>query len=225
MAKITLAKALLRRKELASKVGVLKVIQNHLAADVASRRSRLSSPQITRVPKHEGIDEVTVVVSKIDREQVDKEYNWHASRLRSIDDIVQKANYATEIEVQASAIADWDDEIPEDLNHNAKYLFGPNIKRSLSKLLKIRKDINEAMDSASKVYENNMIETKTAQKKATDGVDDLINEVKKITAGELMSSYYKLLSQQRVVDGIIHETNCSTMVDIQDSLMLDYTGK
>lgn len=210
---MSLSDALLRRKELAAKVGVLKILQATLAQDEQSRRPQLTTPTIVRQPRHEGVDEVTVSVPTIEKEQVDKELNWHSSRMRKVDRAVQKANANTPVHLCASAVRGWDDDLPDD---------DVKVERALAELLDVRKSLNEAMGAASQIPGGKMVETKTAQKKATEGVQDMIDSVSKIPACELMKYFYTLQDQMRLVDSAIQATNNSTKVEVSDSLMGRY---
>lgn len=76
---ITLAEALLRRKELAAKVEVLK----------------------------QGIDDIVAQVPKLTASQVTAEFDWHARQLRLVDAAIQQTNWTTGVEVDASVMSDY----------------------------------------------------------------------------------------------------------------------
>jgi len=90
MAKVKLAEALLRRKELNEKVDHLKVIN---AKD-------LYNVQVRRQPVSDSIDEVTAKVPKISFNEVAAGYDYYAKQLRLIDAAIQQANWTTEIDVK-----------------------------------------------------------------------------------------------------------------------------
>ena len=95
--KIKLAEALLRRKELQAKVGVLQGF-NH---------KELFEVKVQRKAVHEGIDDVIAQVPKLEANQVTAEYDYHARRLRLIDAAIQQANWTHEIDVDATVMADY----------------------------------------------------------------------------------------------------------------------
>jgi len=99
MATITLAEALLRRKELNGKVDVLKNIKDKDCFEV----------RVSRVPAAEGIDEVTAAVPKMNASQFTQEFDWHARQLRLVDAAIQRANWTTEVEVADSVMGDFTD--------------------------------------------------------------------------------------------------------------------
>jgi len=89
MQQVTLAEALLRRKELQGKVDALKAIKaNALFETIATRKSA-----------HEGIDDVVAKVPKLNAAQVTHELDFHARQLRLVDAAIQRANWETKIEV------------------------------------------------------------------------------------------------------------------------------
>ena len=97
-AKIKLAEALLRRKELNGKVVTLGTIK---AAD-------LFEAKVTRKPVHEGIDDIIAQVPKLTASQVTAEYDWHARQLRLIDAAIQQANWTTDVEVDPTTMKDYE---------------------------------------------------------------------------------------------------------------------
>jgi len=84
----TLAEALLRRKELQDK---LTGIQNIKAMDIYEVK-------VVRRKAHEGIDDVTATIPKLEFNQVCAEYNYTSSQLRQIDAHIQRCNWTTELE-------------------------------------------------------------------------------------------------------------------------------
>ena len=90
---ITLAKALLIRKELNNKVAQLSSIN----------RNDLYEVKTVRKPAHEGIDDVIATVPKITAAEVAHAYDHHARLLRQVDAVIQQANWNTPVEVPADA--------------------------------------------------------------------------------------------------------------------------
>jgi len=95
--KITLAEALLRRKELQQKVDVLKHIKDRDLFEVKASRK----------PVADGIDDIVAQVPKLEVNQVTKEFDWHSRQLRMIDAIVQRTNWSTEIDVDDIIMSDF----------------------------------------------------------------------------------------------------------------------
>lgn len=95
--KIKLAEALLRRKELATKIPILSQI----------KQSQIFEVKTTRKQAHEGIDDIVAQVPKLTLGQVTAEFDWHARQLRLIDAAIQNANWNTEIEIAQEVMADY----------------------------------------------------------------------------------------------------------------------
>lgn len=99
MAKVKLAEALLRRKELQQMVEVLRDIHEKNLYEVKSQRVKVT----------EGLDDIIAQVPKLTASQVVAEYNWHARQLRLIDAHIQQANWTHEMEVNDTIMADYAD--------------------------------------------------------------------------------------------------------------------
>lgn len=94
---ITLAEALLRRKELASKVSILAQI----------KASNLFETKAVRKSVSDSIDDIVAQVPKLTVSQVTAEFDWHARQLRLVDAAIQHTNWTTKIEVEASIMSDY----------------------------------------------------------------------------------------------------------------------
>lgn len=87
---IKLAEALLRRKELAEKVAILKVFKDKdIYYEIRGQRNKIT----------DGIDEMNANIPKMTASQVMAEYDFAAKQLRLVDAVIQQANWSTEIEV------------------------------------------------------------------------------------------------------------------------------
>jgi len=98
MAKLKLAEALLRRKELQEKVDMLKVIKEGDLFEVKAKRVNVT----------ESVDDLVAQVPKLTAAEVVREYDFHARRLRLVDAAIQQANWTTEIEVDDKVNEDFD---------------------------------------------------------------------------------------------------------------------
>ena len=84
-----LADALLRRKELQSKVDQIKAIKDKDLFEMKFQRKQVSQE----------IDDITAQVPKLELNQVTKEYDYYANKLRLIDAAIQQANWTVDITV------------------------------------------------------------------------------------------------------------------------------
>ena len=87
---IKLAEALLRRKELAEKLSVLREFKdNQLFYEVRGQRVKVM----------EGIENVDANYPKLKASQVTAEYDYVAKQLRLVDALIQQANWTTILEI------------------------------------------------------------------------------------------------------------------------------
>ncbi len=96
--KVSLAHALLRRKELQAKVDQIKPINIKDLFEVKVKRTNVT----------ESVDDIVAQVPRIKIEQVTAAYDWHARRLREIDLAIQQANHATTIDVGETVMSDYE---------------------------------------------------------------------------------------------------------------------
>lgn len=95
---VSLAEALLRRKELSAKVEVLKKFkENQLYYEVRAQRVKVT----------EGLDELSANYPKLTASQVTEEFDWHARQLRLIDAAIQQANWTTKIGLDEATMGDF----------------------------------------------------------------------------------------------------------------------
>lgn len=94
---ITLAAALLRRKELQEKVKQLHTINIKDMFETKGKRVKVT----------EDIDDLVLSVPKLKPEEVTAAYDWHARQLRTIDLAIQQANHSTKLEVLTTVMEDY----------------------------------------------------------------------------------------------------------------------
>ena len=87
---IKLAEALLRRKELAEKLNIVRQIKDtQLIYQVRNKRIQVT----------EQIESLDVDFPKLTLSQVTAEYDFTAKQLRLVDALIQQANWTTSLEV------------------------------------------------------------------------------------------------------------------------------
>ncbi len=87
---IKLAEALLRRKELAEKLNIVRQIKDtQLIYQVRNKRIQVT----------EQIESLDVDFPKLTLSQVTAEYDYTAKQLRLVDALIQQANWTTALEV------------------------------------------------------------------------------------------------------------------------------
>lgn len=95
---VSLASALLRRKELQQKVEVLKQIEAKALFEVKAKRMNVT----------DNLDDIIAQVPKLKPEEVTAAFDWHARRLREVDLAIQQANHATQIEIPSVVMEDFE---------------------------------------------------------------------------------------------------------------------
>jgi hypothetical protein len=109
---ITLAEALLRRKELQGLIDRLKPIHDNVEKLFVTRTKRQNV--------NESTDNIVAHVPRIEATQVDAYYNWLAKQLRLIDAAIQRANWDTNLEIKETVMADFiDPGLPKDEHKHA----------------------------------------------------------------------------------------------------------
>ena len=92
-----LATLLLRRKELAEKVQMLRTIKGSELFEIKVERKKVT----------DNIDDIIAKVPKLTASQVTAEFDWHARRLRMVDAAIQQANWATNVEIDDTVMEDY----------------------------------------------------------------------------------------------------------------------
>ena len=92
-----LADALLRRKELQQKVDQIRAVKQ---ADVFEHKMQ-------RRQVSDSYDDIVADVAKLELNQVTKEYDYYANKLRLIDAAIQQLNWTTDIEVDSKVWLDF----------------------------------------------------------------------------------------------------------------------
>ena len=94
-----LADALLRRKELQQKVDQIKNIKEKDLFEFRFERKQVS----------ENLDDIKAMVPKCELNQVTKEYDYYANKLRLIDAAIQQLNWTTDITVDPLVWKDYEE--------------------------------------------------------------------------------------------------------------------
>jgi hypothetical protein len=97
MIEVTLAAALLRRKELAEKVKVLSSINKQELFEVKGKRVKVT----------EDIDDLVLQVPKLIPEEFTAAYDWHARQLRTVDLAIQQMNHTAKVEIPDEVMTDF----------------------------------------------------------------------------------------------------------------------
>ena len=97
------------------------------------------------------------------------------------------------------------------------------MKVKLAELLLRRKELNGKCSLLAQIKQSNLFELKTTRKMVHEGIDDIIAQVPKLTVNEVTAEYDWHCRQLRLCDGAIQQTNWSIEVEVDKSVMSDYT--
>jgi len=92
-----LADALLRRKELQQKVDQVRGIKNADIFELKQERKQIS----------QDYDDISATVPKLELNQVTKEFDYYANKLRLIDAAIQQLNWTADITVNDKVWVDF----------------------------------------------------------------------------------------------------------------------
>ena len=98
-----------------------------------------------------------------------------------------------------------------------------NIK--LAEALLRRKELQTKVDHLNKIKNADLFEVKVERRKAHEGIDDIIAQVPKLTAAEVLREHDWHARQLRLVDAAIQQANWTTVVEVQDTVMQDFETK
>ena len=96
-AKMKLAEALLRRKELREKLQRMDAV----------RTKDMFEPRVRRIKVSDAIDEVVADVPKMTWAEFNQEYDHYARQLRIIDAVIQNVNWTTDVEPPQDVMQDF----------------------------------------------------------------------------------------------------------------------
>ena len=92
-----LADALLRRKELQQKVDQVRGVKQSDIFELIQERKQVNADY----------DDINARVPKLELNQVTREYDYYANKLRLIDAAIQQLNWTTDIEVESLVWKDY----------------------------------------------------------------------------------------------------------------------
>jgi hypothetical protein len=104
--------------------------------------------------------------------------------------------------------------------HSAQGEHLMNIK--LAEALLRRKELTGKVTILAQIKQSNVFELKTTRKQVHEGIDDIVAQVPKLTASQVTAEFDWHARQLRLIDAAIQQTNWTTEVEIDPSVMSDY---
>ena len=96
-------------------------------------------------------------------------------------------------------------------------------KVKLAEALLRRKELEGKVKQLASIKEKDLFQIKSTRKNVAEGIDDIIASVPLLSASQVTNEYDWYARQLRLVDACIQQANWSCEVDLQDSVMGDYT--
>ena len=96
------------------------------------------------------------------------------------------------------------------------------MKIKLAEALLRRKELNEKVERLRAIDKRELFETRTGRKAASEGIDDIIAEVAKISFQQFTHCFDWHSKQLRKVDALIQQANWNTELEAEQDVMGDY---
>lgn len=88
-----------------------------------------------------------------------------------------------------------------------------------------RKELQIKVDALKHIKEKDLFEVRAARKQVAEGIDDIVAQVPKLTASQVTQELDWHSRQLRLVDSAIQQANWTTAIELDDSVMSDFTAK
>jgi len=95
----------------------------------------------------------------------------------------------------------------------------------LAEALLRRKELQEKVDLLRNIKDRDLFEVKARRQQVSEGIDDVVAQVPKLTASQVTSEYDWHARQLRLVDAAIQQANWTTEIEVKDSVMEDYKSE
>ena len=96
------------------------------------------------------------------------------------------------------------------------------MKIKLAEALLRRKELAGKVQSLTQIKNSDIFTLKTTRKPAHEGIDDIVAQVPKLTASQVTAEFDWHARQLRLVDAAIQQTNWTTELEVDESVMSDY---
>ena len=99
------------------------------------------------------------------------------------------------------------------------------MKVKLAEALLRRKELQGKVDVLKQIKDKDLFEVKARRQNVAEGIDDVIAQVPKLTAGQVTQEYDWHARQLRLVDAAIQQANWTCEIEVHDDSMGDYVAK
>ena len=99
------------------------------------------------------------------------------------------------------------------------------MKVKLAEALLRRKELQGKVDALQKIKDKDLFEVVARRQQVTDGIDDVVAQVPKLTAGQVTAEFDWHARQLRLIDAAIQQANWTTDIEVDTTVMADYESK
>jgi hypothetical protein len=95
----------------------------------------------------------------------------------------------------------------------------------LAECLLRRKELQEKVDQLARIKVDKLFELQVKRVKVTDAIDEVVANVPKLTAAQVTEEYNFYAKALRNIDGLIQQTNWTTVIEDSAQWFRDYEAK
>ena len=99
------------------------------------------------------------------------------------------------------------------------------MKVKLAEALLRRKELQGKVDVLKQIKDKDLFEVKARRQPVADGIDDIVAQVPKLTASQVIKEYDWHARQLRLVDAAIQQANWTCEIDVDATTMKDFDGE
>jgi hypothetical protein len=92
----------------------------------------------------------------------------------------------------------------------------------LAEALLRRKELQQKVDRYAKINIDGLFETKVQRKMASEGIDDVVAAVPKISLSQVNACYDYHAKHLRLIDAAIQNANWNTPIEVDENAMKDW---
>lgn len=96
------------------------------------------------------------------------------------------------------------------------------MKVKLAEALLRRKELLGKCQVLAQIKQNALYEVKATRKLVSEGIDDIVAQVPKVTASQVTAEFDWHARQLRLVDAAIQQANWTTEIEVGPDVMADY---
>jgi hypothetical protein len=97
------------------------------------------------------------------------------------------------------------------------------MKIKLAEALLLRKELQGKVDMLKSIKDKDLFEVRAQRKNVTENIDDIVAMVPKLTASQVTAEHDWHARQLRFVDAAIQQANWTTEIEVEPSVLADYT--